>query len=223
MDLEYSPSAATALLLANLTSLASRAIPNSTSTSVELDGPTSSGVTPVSPSLAGGTGQTKDSFAIPIVATISPVNHSTDVSQLAHDYLRRLDLFPSIASTPAVVPSPATPTVYIFNQAAAPVPIPSPPGWSPDPDAIISSVAVIAILMATGAGCWLLRRYRPDAWRSVKVVVGRVLRALALPVSWLFSQAAVILRRLHQEGSAQVSHFISLLVSWYTLSYAIGP
>jgi hypothetical protein len=202
MDLDYSPSVATALLLANLTSLANRAIPNSTSTSVEL----AASSPPHFPVMVSQQ----------VAETISPsttpsLNQSVDYHKLAQDILGSISTPPSaLPSPPAPVPTP--PLVYIVNQAI-PAPAPPSPGWTPDVDALVGSTVVFILLVICGVGCWFMKQHRPEAWRSVKVGAVRVLRALALPISWLCGQAATIFRRIHQEGASQVSYLISFLVS----------
>jgi hypothetical protein len=227
MDLDYSPAAATALLLANLTALAGRAVPNSTSTSTSTSTelgveprlhliPSSS--VPVAYSLPNSSAVDSTTPALlyqhPPVSTI---NNTVDINRLIQDAIGKIS-----SGTPATPSVPAPPSVFIINQAAAPLPTP-PSDWTPEMDAVVGSVTFCLLLMFCGFGCWLLRRYRPEAWRAVKVFTMRVIRALALPISWMCGQASLILQRLHQEGSTQVSYLISFLVSWYTFSYVIGP
>jgi hypothetical protein len=212
MDIDYSPSVATALLLANLTSLANRAIPNSTSTSVELAASSPPHLPVMVP----------QQVAEATSPSITPsLNQSVDYHKLAQDILGSISTPPSaLPSPPPSVPTP--PLVYIINQAV-PVPAPPSPGWTPDMDALVGSTIIFILLLIFGAGCWFMKRHRPQAWRSVKIGAVRVLRALALPISWLCGQASALFRRIHQEGASQVSYLISFLASWYTFSYVIGP
>jgi hypothetical protein len=208
MDIDYSPSAATALLLANLTSLANRAIPNSTSTSVEL----AASSPPHFPVMVSQqVAETISPSSTPSLNSTTPsLNQSVDYHKLAQDILGSISTPPSVLPSPAPVPTP--PLVYIINQAV-PAPAPPSPGWSPDMDALVGSTIVFFLLVICGVGCWFMKRHRPEAWRSVKVGAVRVLRALALPISWLCGQAATIFRRIHQEGASQVSYLMSFLVS----------
>ncbi len=225
MDIDYSPTAATALLLANLTALAGRAVPNSTSTSTELGVEPhlrliSGSSVPVAYSLPNSSAVDSTTPALlyqrPPVSTI---NNTVDINRLIQDAIGK------ISSVPPATPSvPAPPSVFIINQAAAPLPSP-PSDWTPEMDAVVGSVTFCLLLMFCGFGCWLLRRYRPEAWRAVKVFTMRVIRALALPISWMCGQASLILQRLHQDGATQVSpvYLISFLASWYIFSYVMGP
>jgi hypothetical protein len=218
MGIDYSPSAATALLLANLTALAGRVVPNSTSTPTELVNESSSHPVHYIPSPAVGPSPT----ASPMVPNISSIdgilNHSLNLDQLVQDVLGKIS-----SISPTTPSAPAPPSIYIINHAAVPVPTPASSNWTPEMDVVVGSVTSIFLMMAFGAGCWLLRRYKPDVWRSVKIVAMRIIRALALPISWLCGQASILLRRIHQEGASQVSYLISFLANWYTFSYVIGP
>jgi hypothetical protein len=201
MDLDYSPSVATALLLANLTSLANRSIPNSTSTSVEL----AASSPPHFPVMVS---QQVAETTPP--STMPSLNQSVDYHKLAQDILGSITTPPSTLPSPAPVPTP--PLVYIINQAV-PAPAPPSPGWTPDMDALVGSTVIFILLLIFGAGCWFMKRHRPEAWRSVKIGAMRMLRALALPISWLCGQASSLFQRIHQEGASQVSYLMSFLVS----------
>jgi len=208
MDIDYSPSAATALLLANLTALAGRVVPNSTSTPMELVHEPSSHPAQYIPRSTAGPSPTT-SPRVPSVSSIDGTsNRSLNVDQLVQDVLGKLSNI-----SPTTPSAPVPPSIYIINQAAAPIPTPTSSNWTPEMDAVVGSVTAIFLMMALGAGCWLLRRYKPDVWRSVKIVAKRVFRALALPISWLCGQASIFLRRIHQEGASQVSYLISFLAS----------
>jgi len=86
------------------------------------------------------------------------------------------------------------PTVVVVNQ---PVPVP-PRSWYQEVDgAAAGSVAAVVIFILVVVGCFLIRRYRPQAWKRVKETALHVLQWAALPASWAFSKASDALRRFH--------------------------
>jgi hypothetical protein len=223
MDLEYSPSAATALLLANLTTLASRGVVNSTST------PTTEHLRHLEvfrsvPSANYSVGQpasTSSSSSSSSASPTSTIPAGADYSNILKGVLNDLARHATPTSPTVVTPASPPPTVVIINQQ----PPPQPSSWSTETDLAVGVSSFLLLLLMTGACCWLLRRFRPEAWRTVKVVILRVLRSVALPLSWLCGQVSLLLERLHRTGqpTSQVFYFISFLANWYTLSYVIGP
>jgi hypothetical protein len=91
-----------------------------------------------------------------------------------------------------------SPAIVVVNPPAAP-----PPDWhqAVDPATVVSSATVFLLLLLL-IGCWLLRRYRPEAWKGCKAVAVRVLKVIALPASWLLTKAAGLLQQFHQTPQA---------------------
>jgi hypothetical protein len=222
MDLDYSPSAATALLLANLTTLASRGVPNSTSTPTT-EHPRHLEVLRTLPSANYSVGQPASTFS-PSSSSASPTSTipaEADYSNILKGVLNDLARHATPTSPTVATPASPPPTVVIINQQ----PLPQSSSWSTEADLTVGVTSFLLLLLMMGACCWLLRRFRPEAWRTVKVVILRVLRSVALPLSWLCGQVSLLLERLHRTGqpTSQVFYFISFLANWHTLSYVIGP
>ena len=98
--------------------------------------------------------------------------------------------------------TPHQPPVVVINN----LPPTNSGGWAVEPDHAIIGGAVVTIILAITCGfLWWLRKYRPEAWRSLRIHTIRVLRFLALPASWLCGKAAGFLRSFHQD--TQVGNF----------------
>jgi hypothetical protein len=204
MDLDYSPSAATALLLANLTTLASRGVPNSTSTPTT-EHPRHLEVLRSLPSANYSLGQpaitssSSSSSASPTSATPTGADYSDILKGVLNDLARH-----AIPTSPTVATPASPPTVVIINQQ----PPPQSSSWSTEADLAVGVSSLLLLLLIMGACCWLLRRFRPEAWRTVKVVILRVLRSVALPLSWLCGQVSLLLERLHRTGQPTSQVFL---------------
>jgi len=94
------------------------------------------------------------------------------------------------------------PPVVIINQ----LPPGSPPSssWHQDPElpAVGAAVGFLLVVLLV-AGCWWLRRYRPAKWETVKAGGVRLFTWLALPLSWVCSRSADLLRHLHASAEGQ--------------------
>jgi len=83
-------------------------------------------------------------------------------------------------------------------------PAPPSPSWHQDPElpAIGAAVIFVILFLLVAGGCWL-RKYKPDQWQKVKSGAWRLVRWLALPLSWALERAAGLLRLLHARAEAQ--------------------
>jgi len=123
----------------------------------------------------------------------------------------------------AVKPSPP---VIIINQLP-PSPPPS-PSWHEDPElpAVGAAVSFLILFLLVAGGCWWLRRYRPAKWETVKAGGWRLVRWLALPLSWVCSRAAGVFRYLHAAAEGQQAALASpvqvsktefcFIIVWYS-------
>jgi len=96
-----------------------------------------------------------------------------------------------------------SPPVIVINQL--PPPSPPSPAWHQDPElpAVAAAVSFLCLLLLVAGGCLWLRRYRPDKWETVKAGGWRLIRWLALPLSWVCSRASDLLRHLHAAAEGQ--------------------
>jgi hypothetical protein len=89
-----------------------------------------------------------------------------------------------------------TPPVVVFNNLPPPVS----GGWGVESDHVAIGGAVATLLLIVLCGfLWWLRKYRPNAWETMRTNTIRVLRFLALPASWLCGKAAGLLRSFHHD------------------------
>jgi len=95
------------------------------------------------------------------------------------------------------------PPVVIINQL--PPALPSPP-WHQDPDLpAVGAAAGFILVFLLVAGCFWMRRYRPAGWERVKAGGWRLVRWLALPLSWVCSRVADLLRHLHAAAESHAA------------------
>jgi len=94
-----------------------------------------------------------------------------------------------------------SPPVIVINQIP---PAPPSPSWHQDPElpAVGAAVGFLLVVLLV-AGCWWLRRYRPAKWETVKAGGVRLFTWLALPLSWVCSRSADLLRHLHASAEGQ--------------------
>jgi len=209
MDIDYVLDAGVAAVVANLTA----AVPTvgvaegMVSTTTPLTPAKTTTVSSVGRQLADLMGQTKE--ALPILTekaatsasvTAHPVSESATVSssgvglELQHrleeglrqveEGLRRMN---------------QSPTVVIVNQSPPSVPS----SWQPDLDAAVASGVAVLLFVLVCIWCLWLRQSRPEAWKRVKARAGSILRAMALPASWLCGVLASQLRKLHSSTEEQ--------------------
>jgi len=194
MDVAYSLDSSVSGILANFTAPVSSSTPGViTGSTVPSSGWLSSTSTPIVEE-ASSTGASPV-FALPTATTttVGPLDQLTVGQQKLVEGLEEATKVLKEMAKPA-------PPVIIINQ----LPPSSPPAWHEDFDvATAGGVAVAIVFFLLVAGCFWLRRFRPDAWKRVKAGGWRVLKGLALPLSWMCGRAADLLRHLHAAAEGQ--------------------
>jgi len=107
-----------------------------------------------------------------------------------------------------------SPTVIVVNQ-----PPPPSTSWQPDIDSAVAAGVFVLLLLIISFGCWWLRRFQPESWKRVKSGAWHILKAVALPVSWLLGAASSLLRRIHSSPEEQTGQ--SAAVAQVRLVYII--
>jgi len=134
-----------------------------------------------------------------VSSTVTAVTEKTTV--LAEAGQRKLvDSLEEAAKIFREMAKPAPPVV-IINQLP---PAPPAPSWHQDPDLpAVGAAAGFIVFFLLVVGCLWLRRFHPPIWERVKVGLWRVCTWLALPLSWVCSRAADLLRHLHTAAEGQ--------------------
>jgi len=112
-----------------------------------------------------------------------------------------------------------SPTVIVVNQ-----PPPPATSWQPDVDSAVAAGVLVLLLLIISFGCWWLRRFQPESWKGVKAGTVRVLKAVALPASWLLGLVAGQLRKFHsstEEQPAQQAAVSQVRLFYITVSVFI--
>lgn len=93
------------------------------------------------------------------------------------------------------------PPVIVINQLPPSSPAPA---WHEDSDlAVIGGGVAIVLLIMLVAVCFWLKKFRPDSWKKVKTGARRLLKWVALPLSWVCGRAAAFLQYLHVSAEDQ--------------------
>jgi len=93
-----------------------------------------------------------------------------------------------------------SPAVVVINPPAA-----TPAEWPSHVDTTTAaSIAILAFCILLVVAGFLLRRFRPNTWQTVKAAGFRGLQCVALPASWAMSKAADALRRFHHSSTENV-------------------
>jgi len=95
-----------------------------------------------------------------------------------------------------------SPPIIIINQL--PPPASPSPVWHQDPEipAVVAAVGFLVCILLVGGLLWM-RKHRPARWEMVKSWAWRLVRWLALPLSWALERAAGFLRYLHASVETQ--------------------
>jgi hypothetical protein len=147
------------------------------------------------------------SWVIPQIPTSTPASVLVSrPSQTSFDLQATLNNIQETLQHHQVNTQPAPPVVVINN-----LPPPVSGGWEVEPDHVAIGGAVATLLLIILCGfLWWLRKYRPNAWETVRTTTIRVLRFLALPASWLCGKAAGLLRSFHHDTQVGDFYFSSL-------------
>jgi hypothetical protein len=78
---------------------------------------------------------------------------------------------------------------------------------SGDP-ALVGGVTAAVLFFLLILGAYFLRRFFPNRWKTVRDAVMRVLRAAAVPISWLLHQLGDL---SHRFGASNESDTVSCL------------
>jgi hypothetical protein len=105
---------------------------------------------------------------------------------------------------PAPVPQPPQPPVIqIFNGGSG---VPEIHSSSVDP-ALAGGVAALVLFLLFVLGVFLLRRFFPRRWETVRDATVRILRSAAVPIAWLLHQLGDLSHRFGtSSGSDTVRH-----------------
>jgi hypothetical protein len=108
---------------------------------------------------------------------------------------------------PAPVPQPPQPPVIqIFNGGSG---VPEIHSSSVDP-ALAGGVAALVLFLLFVLGVFLLRRFFPRRWETVRDATVRILRSAAVPIAWLLHQLGDLSHRFGtSSGSDTVRHLTS--------------
>ena len=194
MDLDYNVESSLASVLSNFSS---SPVSSSTAPEVVFSHPstTSSSVLPFSTSspVVVETPSTGMSSVV-TTSTVQPSDLLTAGQQRLVDGLEKAAKAFNEAAKPP-------PSVIVINQLP---PAPPSPSWHQDPDlpAVGAAVGFLVIVLLVAGGLWL-RKFRPANWELVKSGGRRLITWVALPMSWLCSRAADLLRHLHTAAEGQ--------------------
>jgi hypothetical protein len=136
----------------------------------------------------------------PSTVPVSILDSLQALNQTVGGLIRRVDQQEHSVPRPQVSPQP--PVIQIYNGV---------PGFSEaysssgDP-ALVGGVTAAVIFFLLILGAYFLRRFFPNRWKTVRDAVMRVLRAAAVPISWLLHQLGDL---SHRFGASSESDTVS--------------
>ena len=133
---------------------------------------------------------------------VSILDSLQSLNQTVGGLIRRVDQQEHSVSRPQVSPQP--PVIQIYNGVPG---VPESHSSSGDP-AMIGGITAAVLFFLLILGAYFLRRYFPNRWKMVRDAVMRVLRAAAVPISWLLHQLGDL---SHRFGASSESDTVSCL------------